>query len=294
MDCSAITRRFGVEIELNSSDLRDFSKNPLAPGERPAGMESIAAKVSGLGFRCDVQEWQYNHNPSSWSCKPDSSCGLELCSPVLDGSNRDQLFMVMDVLAADESVLVDERCAFHVHLEVSGMEFSDSVASILAWWIKCEHVFVDFASPLRKNSFYCKPIGLTDTFSPAERVSGETIFRKLSCKHFSANAFHLFNRRRPTLEFRIAEGTKDSRFADMWIRVLLRFADVASKRGLPADYLWLSPGSVLEFMNLDADLESWFLSRLNLNCGLGVSECFSPPKRRHAIQVYSRFSHRSL
>jgi len=286
MSCLATTGRFGAEIELNSLDFRDFVKNPLRNGERPAGMDHVAGIVSRLGFSCEIQDWQYNHNPSCWSCKPDNSCGLELCSPVLDEGTKSQLFQVMDAISNDDSILVDERCAFHVHLELSSMDFNDSCASILAWWIKCEHVFVDFASPLRKNNFYCKPIGLTDVFSSDEKVSSDIIFRKLSAKHFSANAFHLFNRRRPTLEFRVAEGTKNSFFADMWIRVLLRFAEVASNRGMPSDYLWISPEEVLKFMNLDGDLESWFVSRLLSNCCLGSSECFSPKKRKHAMDSY--------
>jgi hypothetical protein len=290
MTDSAITGRFGVEIELNSLDFRDFVKNPLANGERPVGMDRIAEVVSGLGFNCEIQDWQYNHNPSFWTCKPDSSCGLELCSPVLDGSSKDQLFLVMDALSADDSILVDERCAFHVHLELSSMELKDSFAAILAWWIKCEHVFVDFASPLRKNNFYCKPIGITDTFAPDETVCAKTIFRKLGYKHFSANAFHFFSRRRPSLEFRIAEGTKDSLFADRWIKTLLRFAESAASRGMPSDYLWIPPEKVFQFMNLDSDLESWFVSRLLSNCQSGSSECFSPRNRFHASQSYAFLS----
>jgi len=290
---SVITGRFGVEMELNALDFRDFVKNPLSSGERPAGMDYVAGVVSGLGFPCDVQEWQYNHTPSSWSCKPDSSCGLELCSPVLDDSSKGQLFLVMDALSEDKSVLVDERCAFHVHIELSSMDFNDSSAAILAWWIKCEHVFVDFAAPCRKNNFYCKPIGITDSFAPDEPVCAKTIFHKLARKHFSANAFHLFNRRRPTLEFRMAEGTKDSFFADRWINILLRFAGRASAMGLPSDYRWMNPEEILKFLDLDGELENWFATRLLDNCLSGSSECFSPRNRRHAYEVYSGLSRRN-
>lgn len=290
----AITGRFGVEIELNSMDSRDFIKNPLGRGELPSGIERISRIVSDLGFVCQIQDWQYNHNPSSWSCKPDSSCGLELCSPVLDERSRGQLFCVMDAIYGDDSVSVDERCAFHVHIELSDMELSEESASVLAWWLKCEHVFVDFASPLRKNNHYCRPVGLTDMFSADEPVCHKSLFKKLNFKHFSANAFHLFNRRRPTLEFRIGEGTKDSHFADMWTRTLLCFAKAAYAKGMPSDYRWLAPRDVLEFMNLENDLETWFLSRLRSNWCLGSSECFLPKNRRHAVEAYTFFSRDAL
>jgi hypothetical protein len=283
---SVLTGRFGVEIELNSPDLRDFVKNPLKSGEYPSGMDRIASIVSKLGFDCQLHEWRYNHNSSCWCCKPDRSCGIELCSPVLDKESKHQLFLVMDALSDDPSVLIDERCSFHVHIELSSMDFNESAASILAWWVKCEHVFFDFAAPFRKNNFYCRPIGTSDLFAPDETVHFEKIFSKLRHKHFSANAFHLFNRRRKTLEFRLAEGTRDSFFADMWIKTIFSFAKAAESRGLPSDYLWMTPLEVLEFMNMDSSIEEWFLSRLISNCLFGNSECFSPYNRKHALEAY--------
>lgn len=283
---SAITGRFGVEIEINSPDFRDFVKNPLSFGERPAGMDRVASIVSALGLVCEVHDWRYNHNPSCWCCKPDRSCGIELCSPVLDESSKGQLFDVMNAISSDPLVSVDERCSFHVHVELSSPDFAPSSAAILAWWIKCEHVFFDFASPSRKNNYYCRPIGLLDLFSPDEEVAVESIFRKLGQKYLSANAFHFFNRRRKTIEFRLAEGTKDSSFADKWIRTVLNFSERASSIGLPSDYRWLRPEEVLNFLKMEEELEGWFLSRLVSNCMRGSSECFCPSMRSHALEVY--------
>lgn len=286
MSDSVLTGRFGVEIELNSLDMRDFVKKPLSVGEYPAGMEKIASIVSGLGLACELHGWKYNHDPSCWCCKPDRSCGIELCSPVLDGESKHQLLAVMDAISEDPAILADERCSFHVHVELKSMDFSESAASILAWWIKCEHVFFDFASPARKNNFYCRPIGVTDLFLADEAVRPDIMFSKLSQKHYSVNSFHYFNKRRRTLEFRLGEGTKDSFFADMWTKTILNFAKVAESRGLPSDYLWMTPEEVLEFMDMDDNLEEWFTSRLVSNCQLGFSECFSPSNRRHALEVY--------
>lgn len=281
-----LTGRFGVEIELNSLDHRDFVRHPLGRGERPSGMEKLAEILSGIGLECEVQDWQYNHNPSGWSCKPDSSCGIELCSPVMDIDSRSQISAVLDSISGDFFISADDRCSVHVHVEFSDMEPSDSVASVLAWWIKCEHVFIDFADPARKNNLYCRPIGLTDLFDSCEEVSSCSILKKLSRKHLSANSFHFFNRRRPTLEFRIGEGTKDSKFVLNWSELILNFSMSACNEGLPSDYLWLEPAEVLEFMNLKGDLRDWFLMRLMKNTELGSSECFSPKNRKHAMDSY--------
>jgi hypothetical protein len=291
---SEITGRFGVEIELNSLDGRDFIKNPLSYGEAPSGINLVADLVSGLGLECKIQDWGYNHNPNCWFCKPDSSCGMELCSPVLSQDNKDQLFSVLDAISAHHLLTTDERCSFHVHVELPSMEMDESHAPILAWWIKCEHVFLDFANRNRKNNFYCRPIGLMDMFNHDECVSSPSIFKKLNCKHLSANSFHLFNRRRPTLEFRIGEGTKDARFADMWIKTILRFCESALRAGMPSDYLWLRPAEVVEFIDLDDSLREWFLTRLALNARLEGSECFSPKNRSHALGNYQSLLRQTL
>lgn len=282
-----LTGRFGVEIELNSPDGRNYAKNPLSRGEMPAGVDLAAGIVRSSGFPCEVHEWRYDHNPASWSCKPDNSCGMELCSPVMGVGDLPDLAAVMDALASDPSLTADERCSFHVHLELSDMSCDDTLGSMLAWWVKCEHVFVDFARQHRKNNRYCRPIGLTDILDSDDLVVPEILFKKLSFKYLSLNTYHVFNRRRPTVEFRIAEGTKDSKFALNWIRLLLSFSSVAVSSGLPEDYRWISPGEVLDFMRLDSDLEGWFLDRLVSNCLAPSSEFFSFPRRIHAANLYS-------
>lgn len=291
---SELTGRFGAELEFNSLDCRDFIKNPLKNGESPLGMVELAQIVSDLGLSCEIHDWRYNHNPRGWSCKPDRSCGIELCSPVLDSENEHQLFEVVDAISGFRSVCFDDRCSFHVHVELASMDSAEAASAILAWWIKCEHVFFDFAVPSRKNNIYCRPIGLTDLFSPDEKVFPCDLLKKLSRKHYSANAFHFFNRRRPTLEFRIAEGTLDCFFAKMWTKTILLFCDRALSGGIPSDYLWLPPGEVLEFMRMDSDLEAWFLERLCSNVCRGGSECFSPKNRKHALKVYVQSSGRFI
>jgi hypothetical protein len=203
----------------------------------------------------------------------------------MDFGNIHDLFSVMDVLK-NSHFDVDERCSFHVHLELSSIDYDDFLGSVLAWWVKCEHVFFDAFPASRKNNGYCKPIGLTDLFDSEDSVCGEVAFKKLSSKHFSANTFHIFNRRRPSVEFRLAEGTKDSFFAEMWIRTLLRFAESASSAGLPCDYTWMAPCEVLNFLGLEGDVENWFLDRLRLNSRLDASEFFSGRKREHAADCY--------
>ena len=280
-----LTGRFGVEIELNSLDGRNFIKNPLKRGEMPFGIERVAEVVRSSGFDCEVHDWRYDHDPKIWSCKPDNSCGIEVCSPVMRAGYYSALASVMDALSSDSSLSADENCSFHVHIELSSMDCDEGLGSILSWWVKCEHVFFDFATPRRKNNRYCRPIGLTDILDSDDIVASEIIFKKLSFKYLSLNTFHMFNRRRPTIEFRMAEGTMDSSFASNWVDLLMSFCKKAVSSGLPADYSWLSPREVFDFMNLEPHLECWFLNRLD--CTSYASEFFSPARRRHAMNFYS-------
>lgn len=281
------TGRFGVEIEFNSLDRRDFISTPLLFGEKPSGMDEIFQIIKNLGFDCEIQTWQYNHNPVNWICKPDSSCGLELCSPVIGFENKQSLFDVIDAINSNDFISFDHRCSLHVHLELFNFD-ENAAASILAWWIKCEHIFIDFASFVRKNNFYCKPIGITDLIDSDEEVCPSSLIKKLKHKHYSVNCFHFFHKRRPTLEFRIGEGTKSSEFVKNWIELLLSFAQTSTIKGLPKNYNWLSPKEFFNFLNLDVSLKKWFINRLCKNTLQESSECFSKKNRQHAFLIYKK------
>lgn len=290
----SITGRFGVEIEINALDGRDFVLNPLVAGEKPAGITEISRIISDSGKRCEVQDWGYNHGASSWVCKPDSSCGIEICSPVMESTGLQELSSVLKNLRDSGLFCADKRCSLHVHLELSTMECDDDVGAVLAWWLKCEHVFLDSVPQDRKNNKYCRPVGLTDLFDPDEVVCAKTLFKKLSFKHLSVNTFHVSARRRPSIEFRIAEGGCDPEFATMWVRTLLGFARSAQATGLPRDYKWASPKQVLDFLKLDSEVMNWFLKRLSKNCLFDSSEVFSRTIRSHALEVYDEWQSAEL
>ena len=224
-------RMIGVEIELNSLDNRDFLKNPLLRGEMPFGIDRISGLISSIGLESEIHGWQYDHANKKWCCKPDSSCGIEICSPVLRFSELDQIFDVLDALAKHDEITTDNRCSFHVHVDLS----QDEIASVLAWWIKCEHVFIDFATSNRKNNRYCRGVGLTSALNADDPVLPPVLFKKMSDKYLTANCFHFFNQKRSSVEFRLAEGTKNSEFASNWIALIFCFIDACKEEGIPKE-----------------------------------------------------------
>lgn len=286
--------KFGIEIEFNSFDNRDFLLNPLSYGDLPQGINEFASIIRSLGQEVDVQNWQYNHNNSNWICKPDASCGIEVCSPVFFKDDFGSIFLVLDELQKDSRIKQDERCSLHVHVDVGdlvngfNLASSDKLAAVLAWWIKCEHIFMDFACPSRKINRYCRCISLLDMFDHEEEVTPLRVVTKLSDKYLSLNTFHLVNRRRQTIEFRIAEGTTDSNFISNWIELISIFIDKSISNGLPSNYCWLDHVDFFNFLDIkDKVLKNWFLDRLISNCCSGKFGCFSGLFRHHALLEYS-------
>lgn len=258
---------FGAEIEINSFDGRNFLDQPLRRGESPQGIKEIADVIANLGLDVGIQSWGYNHNNSKWICKPDSSCGIEICSPVL--TDKQELLAVIDAFSKDERVKIDNNCSFHVHFgieKIKNIFDSDLLCSILVWWIKCEHVFIDWAVPNRKQNRYCRFIGKTDLFDHEEKVCKFRVVSKLSDKYLSLNTYHLFNKNRNTIEFRLGEGTKDLLFVNNWIDLIYCFLESSTNNYSPKDYKWLDCEDVFDFLNLNKDLAIWFLERLVDNC----------------------------
>ena len=87
-------RPLGVEIELNL--IKENLKETI---------DYACCLVENLGLNCLSQGWSYNHNNTVWICKPDSSCGIEVCSPVLE--DLFDLKKVLDVFKSDSKIKVD-------------------------------------------------------------------------------------------------------------------------------------------------------------------------------------------
>ena len=293
-------RNFGVEIELNSKDRRDFKKNPLKRGEHPLGMMDFSKKCSNflksyslesdksnLDPNVQATAWHHTHDNDNWRIKPDSSCGMELCSRVLSGwEGIEEVCKVIEFIKRSSSVKVDSRCSFHCHIDVS--DLSDAqIANILKYWIKCESVFIDSVPASRKVNRYCQAIGLTDLFEHDCDYSDIDIINSLgTMKYYSLNTYHKCRGNRNTIEFRIIEsdGCINPFLVKNWIKLLLHFVGVSKWAASPRKYhpddpwssfLWLDPDEVLYFLGFaheDYDLSdgmkqvrNWFLARLKNN-----------------------------
>lgn len=280
-------RRFGAEIEINAFDMRDRPIGYL-DGKLPDGIHHVGNLVQKVtNDKVVIHKWSNDHDNQTWIIKPDGSCGMEVCTPVYKGwHGLMRTCRVVDGLKNDKKITSDHRCSFHVHIDVSDLS-NELIAAIISWWVKCEPVFMDSVPASRKKNQYCQLIGHTDLFDDIEDglFSPETLIRRIGvCKYYTMNTFHLVNKKRRTIEFRImdSECCLDSWMTKNWIRILLHFVERAISRGIPADYqrgnqwsgyCWLDPDEVFDFLGfmpgqyeLSPGLEqvrSWFVSRLH-------------------------------
>lgn len=283
--CFNYNRRFGVEIELNAFDGRDFKARPLGPRELPAGIHYIGNLISKkLKTPVNVGGWHLTHNNQSWEVKPDRSCGIEVCSPATRGwAGLKQVLEVIEEIRKNPTTRLDQRCSLHVHVDVS--DCLGQVANIMAYWIKSEAVFLDSVPECRKRNQYCRPIGQTNLFQHDSKIESDQIIKKLSQKYLTANTYHLNKGNRNTIEFRIAEheGCIDANFAKNWIRLILHFVEMTRIRSLPIAYrdgdpwssfLWLEPKDVMYLLGFYGNYDlspgmvqtrNWFLQRLAKN-----------------------------
>jgi len=282
-------RRFGLEIEMLSFDKRDFKQNPLDhhAGEIPKGADRVALLLTGkLKTQVDIRKWGHTNNNNSWVVKPDSSCGIEICSPVLKGwSGIKQICQGVESLLTEKRCAVDDRCGLHLHVDVSDCE-TDEIAKIISYWVKCEAVFLDSVPASRKRNKYCQPIGQSNHFNTDSTLQSERIVTALGqCKYYTLNTFHM-NRpqsKRQTIEFRIAEGAGclDPFHIKNWIRLLIHFVERAKARprlqaynpkNPMTSFSWLDPKDVFEFLGFNENLSpglkqtrDWFLARILKN-----------------------------
>lgn len=281
-------RRFGVEIELNSFDGRN---KPLGfeVGNLPEGINYVANLVNKItNERVLIHKWSHDHDNSSWILKPDSSCGMEVCTPVYKGwSDLLKVCKVIDSFKEDKNIKADSRCSVHVHVDVSDLSMVE-ISSILSWWIKSEAIFMDAMPIDRKFSQYCQFIGLSTVIDNIENTpySCDAIFNLLGeSKYYSLNTYHYKRNKRKTIEFRIMdnEACLNAWSVKNWVRLILHFIQSVIKIDPPvkydfknkwAGYSWLDPSDlfyILGFLPNQYELSpgiqqvrSWFLQRLKM------------------------------
>ena len=295
-------RRYGVEMEINAFDDKDY----IFYDKMPEGIRIVGNMVSKtLGEYVEVRKWGPTHWDKTngyWVIKPDGSCGMELCSPIYKGwYGLNKICQVADTLK-NNKVKADYRCSLHMHVDVSDLLVSE-IANIIAYWIKCELVFMDAFTDLRKNNRYCQCIGVSDWIQSDTEITPEELVKLFGLqKYITINTYHYNKGKRPTVEFRIADNDfcLNSYFLKNWVKLIIHFVEMSKKLPFPGKYitgdpwssfLWLDPKDVFKLLNWDGrfnlssgmqQTRNWFIARIIKNLGNSAVNIHSLPARKIA------------
>lgn len=289
---STSNRKFGVELEINSFD----GKSKPDGGGPVKGMDYVCNLISGNTTEgAEVRGWENTNNNSRWVVKPDSSCGMEICTPPLIGWNGlEKLLKVVEALSNDSKIKSDGRCSVHVHVDFSDLT-EDQIAQVLMWYIKCEPVIMDAVPECRKRNRYCQFIGMTTQFSHEERYTAQDIINRMGdVKYYSMHSKALRKgSERRTVEFRVmeGEGCRNAYLIKNWIRFLLHFVDMALRKPIIHEYIpgnqwshlcWLDPEDVFTLLGFNdgcgydlsrglQQTRNWFIARLQKHMSKDVT-----------------------
>jgi len=227
-------RRFGLEYEF-CTGIRSVMAETVI---EETGQEAIT-----LGYG------QTGSNSSAWECKTDSSCGIELASPVLSGPS--QLKIAAEVLIALENknrFNISENCGQHVHVEIN--DFSTEQAGILAaYWMKIEQFIMNGTPEHRRTNDYCKMLTKNNSNILANHsYSPENVLRDMANGRHAINFQNRTNR--GTVEFRFGEMTFNSEVIKNRVRFLIWFVEICKILPPPKNLNWMTPKQVLHTFNL--------------------------------------------
>ncbi len=256
-----LKRRFGVELEFNSMD------NKLPEGDfLPSGMLDIAEILKNeLNEKIYVCNWHTTVNNDYWLVKPDSSCGFEICTPILKGfGDLKKLKNVISAVRKYNKIKSDRRCSFHVHFELSSTDDS-YLANIITWWIRCELFFFLMVPNHRKESNYSQILSLSPLFFNNNFKNDFIFDYSLASyikdyKFYSINLYHFKKSNRKTMEFRIMDYSAclNEDYACYWILLLDKFLESCDKNNLvfngmvkKEDLKWLEIEDVFKFLNIN-------------------------------------------
>ena len=262
-------RRVGVELEYNAWDKvsRSYSVNDL-----PHGIYNIAELcVNALQKNVKINKWHSTNNNDTWVLKPDSSCGLELCSP------PQSIFMLkkdlqkfFNTIKNNNIIFVDKRCSFHVHVEIQDFEYYDLVY-LMESWIRLEPIFFILTKQDRWINNYCKALCLCFEHKPKDQeYTKEIVNTVCDNKYYSLNLCNFKKKKKCTVEYRIMgnDACVDFDSAYNWTQLLLNFTNFIkasrsrSNKITSMDFLQID--SFIEYVKGNESIEmlAWIKKRI--------------------------------
>lgn len=212
-----LNRTFGIELEFND--------NALSQREVITRLAAAGVNVNpSVGFQPHL------HNNQQWVIKPDGSCGYEIVSRVLNGSEglaeMRRTIEIMDGIREAAGITVDERCGFHVHISIADLSWKQ-VRNLVRLVMKYEDTILAFQPERRRGNRFTESIR-TDLYKAVAQVKSERKFRTLMgsmSKYYGMNLMRFLTL--GTVEFRYGAGTLNPAKVTAWVTFLMGMVEAA-------------------------------------------------------------------
>ncbi len=234
-----INHHFGLEFEFSYRTSR----------------ESLKDIISNIVPRDQVKvtSWQRNFNNTEWICKPDSSCGFEIVTPVLSKLNDlNTICKIVDLLKS-YGVPTNKQCGIHVHVE-SNMLKPSEIARIIAYWIKIEKIILFLFPKYRRSNKHCQPLRENKCITYNEKYLTRDLISMNSYDKYQS--LNIRGSKRGTLEYRLMEGTLDSEAVVNWTTFCLYFFQIALDNPYPKNLRSYNFSQFWSFLRLEGQTGS--------------------------------------
>lgn len=198
-------RTYGVEIEVIRGDYTQAS---------------IAAAIRSKGVSAESQGYNHYNSDITWKVITDSSCGLEVVSPILKGrAGLEQINLVCEAMN-ELGCKVNKTCGLHVHHDASDFEVRH-IQNLFTLYAKYEKAIDNImpASRRANNGTYCRSLIGLDYESFIERTKKyndkNEMINGQGSRYFKLNLQSIL--RHGTIEFRQHSGTTDAQKITNWV-----------------------------------------------------------------------------
>jgi hypothetical protein len=242
LDADLTDYTFGVEIECYMP--------------RNMGQRSLMADMISEGFQAVIGYYRDPVRPNVWKITQDGSLGdrrngIEVVSPVLQGSEGIQQMRKMMKFLEEKGCTVRRQAGFHVHIGAEGRDVN-FFRNLIKLYGHYEGAIDSITSQTRRanNNSYCRSTkarvedgarslliaAATNIDELALAYAGSLLNIMPSYPAQMENRLERFLKvnlaafwRHTTVEFRQHQGTVDADKAEHWVRVCLRIYDAAVK-----------------------------------------------------------------
>ena len=205
---------FGVEIEFLEHISWQWMMNNIP---------STLIK-NGFSVKCEWDMPEIN-NKKDWILKEDSSCGLELVSPILSGKDIELIPKICNILNYELGLDVDIDCGLHVHI---GAEYFPlwKLKRIVQKYQENEMLINHLVGYDRHENDQCRPI--EDVIDlPNFYAAEDNEYLIASVAHRKCKVNMLALEKHGTIEFRQHHGSLDADEVTNWIKFIQDFVCIA-------------------------------------------------------------------